>query len=63
MNIEPTNAELIAAASGLILAMRRMIEATNRSDQEDVSSTFDTMHEFLAISGGSLMIIWDSATR
>ncbi|WP_323769342.1 hypothetical protein [Antarctobacter sp.] len=41
MNDEPTNAELIAAASGLILNKRRIIKATNIDDRADITSTLD----------------------
>lgn len=59
MNGEPTNAELIAAASDLILKMRRIIKATDINDQSDIISTLDVLSEFLAISGGSLLTLAD----
>ena len=59
MKTEPTNAELIATAASLILAMRRMIVDTNRKDPMDVETTLDSVQEFLAVSGGSLITLAD----
>jgi len=59
MTTNPTNAELLATASSIMLAMRQMIATADRSNAEQVNTTLDAIHEYLAVVGGSIAILSD----
>lgn len=56
---EPSTPELIAAATGIAPNSRAVIERTDRTSYRDVCETLDAVHEHLAVSGGSLLILAD----
>lgn len=59
MTVEPSNAELIAAATSIALAARQLIERTDRTGFRAVCETLDALQEHLAVAGGSLLILAD----
>lgn len=56
---EPSAAELLAAAVGLALAGRTLIEATNGRNRAQLVTTLDALRENLAVMGGSLLVLAD----
>lgn len=54
---EPTNAELLAAATAIAQEGRRLIDATNRCLPAEMLATLDALHEHLAFAGGSLLVL------
>lgn len=59
MTNEPTNAELLATAATIMHAMRQMIATADRNNAEQVNTTMDAVHEYLAVVGGSVAILSD----
>lgn len=57
MIYEPTNPELIATAFGMALINRTLIEATDRTNDTDVTQTLVSVHEHAALAGGSLLLL------
>lgn len=56
---DPSNAELIAAATSIALASRQLIDRTDRTSFRAVCETLDALQEHLAVAGGSLLILAD----
>ncbi|MDZ7907133.1 MAG: hypothetical protein U5N10_02165 [Gemmobacter sp.] len=57
MSNEATNTELLAAIAAIAVTGRRLIEGTASADPEAAGKTFAALHEFLAVSGGSVMVL------
>lgn len=57
MNQEATNVELLAAIAAIAVTGRRLIEGTASTDAAAAAKAFAALHEFLAVSGGSVMVL------
>lgn len=55
----PTQPEVLAAVIGLAIHMRNVIKLTDRTNSEQVATTLDTIHEHLAVIGGSMAMLAD----
>lgn len=54
---EPTTPQILAAAAGIALNGRAVIERTDRTSYREVCEALDALHEHLAVAGGSLLIL------
>lgn len=59
MSKEPTDAELIATMSGLLLVIRQLIDTTDAGSPKQVSSALNAIHEYVGICGGSILELAD----
>lgn len=54
---DPSIPEILAAAAGIALTSRSIIERTDLTSYRDVCETLDAVHEHLAVAGGSLLLL------
>lgn len=59
MSAEPTQPQILAAIIGLAIHMRRLVDHTDQSDPEQVATTLGSIHENLAVIGGSAVQLAD----
>lgn len=56
---DPTQPQILAAIIGLAIHMRRLIDQTDQSNPELVATTLSSLHENLAVIGGSAVQLAD----